>query len=559
MQRSRAAGRTADNTAMFRSRRPNPALPARARPRTLVGELAIVLLGSALLGFPSARAVPPAMPSTQVAWLPASAPVEVENAFARARREDKPLLLYWGASWCPPCNQLKATLFNRQDFAALSRSFVAVHVDGDRPGAQKLGQQFKVAGYPTLVLFRADGREITRLPGEAEATQVMELLRLGLAGGRPAGEVLLDARAGRPLAPAEWRMLAFYSWETDDEQLLSDVDAASVLAELAIAASAKGSTAGADTAARLWLRALAASDEGKGLKADEPLRARVRALLADAAQRRALADVLVNGAPAMVRALADSEEARQPWQQAFEPVLIGLQADAGLARADRLAALAARVELARLELPRAELRPALPPALVQEVRAHVQGDDRAITDAYERQAVIPYAAYVLERAGLWPEAQALLRANLARSSAPYYLMSQLGSLERKLGRNEEALRWYAQAFEKSQGPATRLQWGAGYLRALVDLAPTQAQRIEATARQLFTEAAQDSGAFYKRSGRSLQRVGRALQDWNQEGRHDARLQRLGAQLETVCRRLDAADGQQERCRTLLGKRDKASG
>jgi tetratricopeptide (TPR) repeat protein len=173
--------------------------------------------------------------------------------------------------------------------------------------------------------------------------------------------------------------------------------------------------------------------------------------------------------------------------------------------------------------------------------------------------VIPYAAYVLERAGLWDEARALLQANLARSVWPYYLMSQLGGLERRLGRKDEALRWYAQAFEKSQGPATRLQWGAAYLRALVDLAPAQGARIEATARQLLAEAGQDSGAFYKRSGRSLQRAGRALQDWNKDGREAARMKRLGTQLQTLCRRVEAADGQQERCRGLLGAGPKAAG
>ena len=108
------------------------------------------------------HAAAPGLPSTNVAWLTAAADADIERAFAQARAENKPVLLYWGAAWCPPCNRLKATFFNRQDFAAQARAFVAVHVDGDRPGAQKLGRRFKVSGYPTLVLYAADGAEITR-------------------------------------------------------------------------------------------------------------------------------------------------------------------------------------------------------------------------------------------------------------------------------------------------------------------------------------------------------------------------------------------------------------
>ena len=92
--------------------------------------------------------------------------------------------------------------------------------------------------------------------------------------------------------------------------------------------------------------------------------------------------------------------------------------------------------------------------------------------------MITAGAYVLARAGLWADSDALLKANLAKSHSPYYLMSQLGSNARKLGRKDEALRWYDEAFERSEGPATRLQWGAGLPGALVDLAPQDAARIE---------------------------------------------------------------------------------
>ena len=490
----------------------------------------------------------PGLPSTNVAWLPAAADADVDRAFAQARAQNKPVLLYWGASWCPPCNQLKATFFNRQDFAAQSRNFVAVHVDGDRPGAQKLGQRFKVSGYPTVVLFKADGSEITRLPGEVDPAQMMTVLQLGLAGGRPVKAVLADALAARPLAANDWRMLAFYSWETDEQQVVPKAELPATLARLA-AASPAGD---AETTNRLWLKALAASDDGKGLKADAALRERVQRVLADPAASRTQMDVLTGGATDIVKTLeADGSPARAALVANFESSLKRLEADASLSRGDRLGAVIARINLARLGQAKDVLQPSLPEALRKDVRDHVARLDRETTDGYERQAVITAGAYALGHAGLWSDSDALLKANLQRSHSPYYLMSQLGGNARKLGRNDEALRWYEQAFDKSEGPATRLQWGSGYLAALVDLAPQETARIEKTASQLLTEAAKDTGAFEGRSVRSLKRAGSKLAGWNADGKNAATLRRLQTQLDGVCAKVDAADGQRAACNDLL--------
>ena len=65
-------------------------------------------------------AAPNAKPSGHdeagIAWKNATNDAEVDAAFALAKSESKPVFVYWGAKWCPPCNQVKATLFNRQDF-----------------------------------------------------------------------------------------------------------------------------------------------------------------------------------------------------------------------------------------------------------------------------------------------------------------------------------------------------------------------------------------------------------------------------------------------------------
>ena len=528
---------------------------------------------------PAAAPASAAHATEGIAWKHAANDADVDAAFALARAQKKPVFVYWGASWCPPCNQLKATLFNRQDFIERSRAFVPVYIDGDSPGAQKLGTRFKVRGYPTMVLFNADGAELTRLPGEVDAAQYTQVLTLGMNAQRPLKAVLADARSGgaglsrRSEAPAklcsevgspqacsaqltqalrsglsanDWKLLAFYSWDTDQEQAVPAAQLPALLKQLAAACPADQ----ADTATRLMLKAVVASADSKpAVKPDPQALPRLLKLLPDASASRTQMDVLTNSAADLTRALTPMKSAqRAALVEAFDASLKTLEADATLSRADRLTALNARVELAKLD---AAKNFKWPVALLDEVRAHAARVDREITDGYERQAVIPTAAYVLEQAGLLDESRALLEANLVKSHSPYYLMSALAANAKKRGDSADALRWSEQAFDKSEGPATRLQWGAGYVSTLVDLAPQDEARIERAVQQLFTEAAAQPDAFFERSARSLQRVGAKLLGWNKGGEHAAVLARLQSQLTAVCGRLPTEDAQRAVCDGVL--------
>ena len=500
-----------------------------------------------------------------IAWVPGASVAEVDRAFEQARSTGRPLFLYWGAQWCPPCNQVKAMVFSRADFVAQSRHFIAVPLDGDSPSAQKLATRFKVRGYPTMILFTPQGQELTRLPGEVDAPLYVQSLAAAMAGGRPVADLLAAAQRGEPLNAAQWRQLAWYAWDTDEQRLLPEAQRTRVLLQLARAA-AQGQAGGQPVAAmRLQLKAVLAAADSKdtaALDADARFAAgaALLRLLGDGSSAREQMDLVTNYAKELVGALSQpGTPQRVQLVAAWDQAARRLQADATLSRTDRLGALYARVALARLdEADDAPAAPgAVPAALQAEVQALVQTFARDIeresTAGYELQTVIPTAADVLKRAGLMAQSDALLKAHLAQSPSPYYLMSQLAGNAKARGDKADALQWYQRAWETSKGPATRVQWGASYITALVDLAPEQSARIEKAAATVLGELAATPDAFYERNARSVQRIGKKLVAWNAQGQYRAPLSRLARRLAPVCAQLPAGDAQRSACDGVFAK------
>lgn len=520
---------------------------------------------------PQQAALPDPAVDSGVAWRRPRDAAAVDALFAEARDSGRSVFLYWGAAWCPPCNQLKATLFGRSEFIEKSRAFLPVYLDGDLPGAQKLGARFGVVGYPTMVLLRPDGRELTRLPGEIDAERYLQVMALGLGAARPVKEVLAQARrAPATLAAQDWRLLAYYSWDTDEQRLLPKAQLAPTLRQLATDCP----PAQAEAGTRLLLKALAAHADAAGdaaaargrsaeAAADAAARTRVLELLADdALARRNLDLITVWARPLSRRLAAPGTPEREQLVATWAAALDRLTADPRLSQGDRMAALAARVELARLQpapgvdtAVSARPVPPLSPVLVEHVRAQVARADREVQDPVERQSVIPNAADVLAEAGLLAESDRLLEAELRRSIAPYYAMLGLAANAKARGDGGAALAWYARAHDAAQGPATRLQWGASHVQALIELAPGDAARIDAAAARVLGELRGQPDAFYGRSVARLERMSRALLAWARAGapgeRRAAVLSRLRAQRDALCAALPAGDAQRAACARLL--------
>lgn len=498
---------------------------------------------------PAKAAAPPA---GGVQWVRVSEVADVEAAFAEARTRARPVFLYWGAVWCPPCNQVKSTIFTRGDFIEQSRRFVPVYLDGDMPSAQKLGKRFRVSGYPTMILLRPDGTEVTRLAGAVDPAKYLQLLAHGLSGGQTARQALEAALRGEKISADDWRLLAYYSWETDEQQLVSRGDLATTLGRLARACPADLR----ESAARLWLQAAGAgaanAAKHKVPGAIQPAMAleRLRELIAAPELARAHFDLVTGQADDLVGyATAPKSAARAQLTAAWTEALDRLSADASLPSAGRVWTVSAKVALFRLERKDAPL----PAALLQQLRDEVARADRATTDVNERQSVINSAGYALAQAGLLDESDALLKAELARSHSPYYHMLGLASNAKKRGDRGAAIEWARQAYETARGQATRLQWGGSYLAYLIELAPGDAARIEAAAQAVIAELDQSPDAFFARNRSVLQRMHDRLLKWNHDGRNDAVLVRLRERLGSICARVSPEESERASCDGLFAR------
>ena len=507
--------------------------------------LTALALALGLLAGASASTSSPTAPA--IAWRKPDG-ANVEALFAQARKSNKPVFLYWGAVWCPPCNQIKATVFTRPDFAERSKSFLAVYIDGDTPGAQKLGAQFKVMGYPTMIVFKPDGTELTRIPGEVDAARYMEVLDLALASSSSVKESLASALGANAasLTPQAWRQLAFYSWEQDQAQLVPEKDRPATLRALAQACP----PAYSEAATRLMLKAAVAFGQNKtALPAPEATLSRLREVLADPALTRSHFDTLENYASDLVQALsAKASPERATLVAALNNSLDNLAKDSSLTRSDQLGAVQAKLDLSRIDAPQGSTAA---PAVVAQARAAAMAAERETTDAHERQAIVPNAAHLLADAGLLDESDAMLKAELPKAISPYYHMLVLSSNAKKRGDKAAALDWAERAWKESKGPATRMQWGSGYISKLLEMSPQDSARIEKAATGLLSEVSPTPETFYERNRRVLQRLGKQLLAWNDKGEHQATITKLSRQLDQVCSKLPREDEARKACSAVF--------
>lgn len=457
----------------------------------------------------------------------------VDQAFAEAKETDTPIVLYWGAVWCPPCAQLKATIFKRRDFIEKTELFISVYLDGDTDRAQVYGETFKVRGYPTLIIFNPSGEEVTRIPGGMNLQRYVEVLDLALNDIRPAATLLAEIiDNGYVPTENEIRLLAHYSWGQDAGQALGERDKVDVFKRLADMTPElmieEKSRFNAE-----YLEQLAEVEDPieDDVKADAVIR--LTDLIDDPQQSRANLYFIPYSVAKVLKVVTDEgTEERQAIVAKWQSRLNVLRLDASFSAAERMRIFAGEIRLAKLD------SEDIPDELKARIRAAVERERAGAEDAYESIVVTNASVGILMDSDQNELASEVLQAELETSNTGYYWMADLAYFAQEAEQTEEALKWLKMAYDQAEGIATRIQWGSIYVTGLTEMNPDDLVLLEDTVSQIFDELDAQDEAIHGRNKGSLKRIGRNLNKWveTEEPTPERALlrERLVARFDTMC-------------------------
>ncbi|HVI71783.1 MAG TPA: thioredoxin family protein [Pyrinomonadaceae bacterium] len=101
---------------------------------------------------------------------------DLPKAQAKAKAEKKMVLVdFTGSDWCPPCKALHKNVLSSPEFLSYAKdNLVLVEIDFPRTKTQapelkkankELAKKHDISGYPTVVVFDSNGKELMKEVG----------------------------------------------------------------------------------------------------------------------------------------------------------------------------------------------------------------------------------------------------------------------------------------------------------------------------------------------------------------------------------------------------------
>jgi protein disulfide-isomerase len=96
-------------------------------------------------------------------------------AQAQARTANKPVLLYFTAEWCGPCQEMRRSVWSDATVAAAASSYIPVRIDVDEQ--PDLARRYRVETIPAFFILDPAGSPLKSIDHAMEAEETLAWLR----------------------------------------------------------------------------------------------------------------------------------------------------------------------------------------------------------------------------------------------------------------------------------------------------------------------------------------------------------------------------------------------
>ena len=111
------------------------------------------------------------------------------EALAKAKKENKKLMVDCYTLWCGPCRHMAKNVFPDENLGKfMNEHFVCMQLDMEHGEGPERNKTFKVKAYPTFIFFDADGKEMNRFEGMAMQDEFQKRCERILKGETPVSE-----------------------------------------------------------------------------------------------------------------------------------------------------------------------------------------------------------------------------------------------------------------------------------------------------------------------------------------------------------------------------------
>jgi thiol:disulfide interchange protein len=95
----------------------------------------------------------------------------------KSRITHQPVLLYFTAEWCGPCQSMRRHVWSDPQVAEAAKAYIPVRVDVDKQA--ELALKYKVEAMPLFLVLDDQGQIVRRINRAMEADETIQWLRGG--------------------------------------------------------------------------------------------------------------------------------------------------------------------------------------------------------------------------------------------------------------------------------------------------------------------------------------------------------------------------------------------